>query len=281
VSLDTKLLVPFVPNGFGPVLAAAVPAFFSFAGFVVVLEIGGEVKNPSRTMPVALAISFAMVLIVYVAVSLSVVGVIPWRELEGVGAPVGEAAARILPGWITGGINFAVLAAAASSINVLLLGYSRDILALARVSLLPGFLASVSRKHGEPVNAVLLVAALSLIAVAGGGTIAQAATLAVIGMLALQAALGLVALRIPGRMPDEYASAGFRMAPGALRFFSVGLIVLSLVFLVLAAWDDPKIVLIAAVYMTAGVVYYLLRTAALRRRGIDLQRLITDYDEHT
>jgi APA family basic amino acid/polyamine antiporter len=248
IALDVDLLVPFMPNGVGPVLAAAVPAFFSFAGFMVVIEIGGEVKNPGRTMPIALAVSFSMVLLAYTAVSLSVVGVIPWQELEGVGAPVGEAAARILPGWMTSGINLAVLAAAASSINVLLLGYSRDVLALARVKALPEVFARISRKHGEPVNGVLLIAAISLAAVAVGGSIAQLATVVVIALLTLQAALGVAALLIPRRLPELYQEAGFRLGPITLPFFSIGLVVLSAGFLFIAAWGDLKLFRLSPVH---------------------------------
>lgn len=271
IALDRQLLVPFMPNGWGPVLAAAVPAAFSFSGFMVVIEIGGEVKNPSRTMPVALAVSFLTVLVVYGAVSLAVVGVIPWRELGGMGAPVGEAASRILPAWTTGTINLAVLAAAATSINGLLLGYSRDILALARVKALPEVFARISRAHGEPANGVLLITALSLVAVAVGGSIAELATLVVMGLLALQAALGIAVLRIPRQLPELYRQAGFRLGPVALPFFSLGLVAVSLGFLVIAAWGDPAVVLIAAAWVVAGTVYYRVRRAALVHRGEDLE----------
>jgi len=276
ISLDVDLLVPFMPNGLGPVLAAAVPAAFSFSGFMVVIELGGEVKNPSRTVPIGLAISFSTVLLVYIAVSLSVVGVIPWQELGGMGAPVSEATARILPGWMTWGITLAMLAASASSINVLLLGFSRDVLALARVKALPEIFARISRKHGEPVNGVLLIAALSLAVVAVGGSIAQLATLTVVALLALQAGLGIAALLIPRSLPDLYQRAGFKLGPVALPFFSVGLIALSLAFLVIAVADDLGVVLIAAAYLLVGMVYYGFRRSALNRRGVDVEQLIRD-----
>jgi len=276
VSLDPDLLVPFMPNGLGPVLAAAVPAAFSFSGFMVVIELGGEVKEPSRTVPIGLAISFTTVLVVYVAVSLSVVGVIPWQELGGIGAPVSEATNRILPGWMTWGITLAVLTASASSINVLLLGFSRDVLALARVKALPEIFARISRKHGEPVNGVLLIAALSLVVVAVGGSIAQLATLTVVALLALQAGLGVAALLIPRKLPELYRDAGYRLGPVALPFFCWGLIALSLAFLVRAVMDDPGVVLVAAAYLVLGVIYYAFRKAALNRRGVDVVALIRE-----
>jgi APA family basic amino acid/polyamine antiporter len=276
ISLDPKLLVPFMPNGLGPVLAAAVPAAFSFSGFMVVIELGGEVKNPSRTMPIGLGISFLTVLLVYVAVSISVVGLIPWQELEGIGAPVAEASSRIMPDWTIWGITLAMLAASASSINVLLLGFSRDILAVARTRALPDIFARLSSKTGVPVNGVLLIAALSLVVVAVGGSIAQLATLTVVALLLLQSALSVAALQIPNTLPDLYRNAGFRLGPFALRFFCFGLIAMSLAFLVRAVLDDPLVVLVSAVYLMAGVVFYLFRRSALNRRGVDVEQLIRD-----
>jgi APA family basic amino acid/polyamine antiporter len=86
VNMDTDRLTPFMPNGFSPVLAATVQAFFSYAGFMVIIEIGGEIKNPTRNIPLALAISFITVLLLYTLVSVAIVGVIPWQELGDINA---------------------------------------------------------------------------------------------------------------------------------------------------------------------------------------------------
>src|SRR5690606_17651254 len=97
VHLDMSLLVPLAPNGWQPVFAAAIPAFFSFAGFMVIIDIGGEIDNPGRTIPRAIALSVVVVVSIYLLVSLALVGTVPWQELAQIDAPVGEAAARILP----------------------------------------------------------------------------------------------------------------------------------------------------------------------------------------
>lgn len=274
VALDPDLLTPFMPRGLGPVLAAAVPAFFSFAGFTVIIDIGGEVEEPGRTLPIALASSFLLVLVAYLAVSLSIVGVVPWQELEGVGAPVGETARRILPTWTLGGITVAVLAAAATSINALLLGFSRDVLALARVRAFPGAFAAVSPRHGEPTRGVLLVAGLAVIAIASGGTITGLATLVVVALLVLQAALGLTAVLLPLRVPELYRRAGFRLGRVALTFFGAGLIALSVSFLVVAAWGNLPVVMVGGGWLLLGLVYFALRRASLRRRGVELEELM-------
>jgi hypothetical protein len=118
-------------------------------------------------------------------------------------------------------------------------------------------------------------------AIAVGGSIAQLATLVVVGLLALQAALGVATLLIPHRLPAHYRAAGFRLGPVSLPFFSVGLIGLSGAFLVIAASSDPNVVLIAVAWLVVGVVYYGLRRSALTRRGVDVAQLIRDHvEEH-
>lgn len=272
--LNSDLLVPFVPNGFEPVLMATIPAFFSYAGFVVIIEIGGEIKNPTKTVPQALAISFVIVLVVYTLVSLAIVGVVPWQELADTRAPVSEAAGRILPTWMATGITLTAVAAAASSVNVMLMGYSRDVLALARVRVLPAALANISPKHGEPLNGVLVITGLSLCAVMVGGGVAEFAILTVVGLMVLQIMIGVAVLKLPKKMPEEYRAAGFKLAGWKLPFFSIGLVVFSAVFLGVAIVDRPRLVLAAAAYLIVGVIYFYWRSNLLRQRGISIQNLI-------
>lgn len=272
--MDTRLLTPFVPNGLGPVLSATIPAFFSYAGFMVIIEIGGEIKRPARNIPLALGISFVTVLVVYTVVSLAIVGVVPWQELANIKAPVSEVAGRILPAWVASAITLTAVAAAASSVNVLLLGYSRDVLALARVKVLPEVLAKISKKHGEPINGVLVMMALSLAAVLTGGGIADFATLTVVGLLLFQIAVAAAVLMLPKKMKAQYEAASFSLKGWRLPFFSIGLMVFSAIFLIIVLLDSPGFILLAAAYFAIGTVYFFVRRAYLGKRGIRVQELI-------
>ncbi len=271
IHLDIDKLTPFMPNGFSPVLAATVPAFFSYAGFMVIIEIGGEIKNPSRNIPLALAISFSTVLLVYTLVSVAIVGVIPWQELGEINAPVGEAAGRILPGWVATGITLTALAAAASSVNVMLLGYSRDLVALAKARVLPTLLEKVSGKEQQPVNSILLMVTLALVTVVIGGKISDLATLIVVALLVFQIVLGAAALLIPRKMAVQYENSGLRMGKIAHPFFCVGLIVLSLALLVTATVGSPGTALVGGSFILTGVVYFFLRNAHLAKKDIHIE----------
>jgi APA family basic amino acid/polyamine antiporter len=269
--LHVDYLVPFAPNGWWPVLAAAIPAFFSYAGFMVIIDIGGEIKNPARTIPRALSLSFIAVLATYLLVSLAVVGTIRWQELGTIAAPVGEAASRLLPGWIAVTIAAAAIAAGATSINGLLLGYSRDVLALANVKVFPAPLARTSASQGTPVNAVIFLTVLSLLALSLGEGVTQLATIIAIALLILQIFLGIAVLRAPAQLGAEFDAAPLALRRSTLWFFGGGLILISLIFLAIAIVDSPSSVLYAGAHLLAGCVYYVVRGRQLARQGITVE----------
>ena len=274
VHLDMSLLVPLAPNGWQPVFAAAIPAFFSFAGFMVIIDIGGEIDNPGRTIPRAIALSVVVVVSIYLLVSLALVGTVPWQELAQIDAPVGEAAARILPGWTATAITLSAIAAAASSIHGLMLGYSRDILALAQIQVLPHALSRLSQRTGVPAYSVLFMLALSLAALSAGAGIREFATLIAVALLVLQILLGLAVLALPRRMAKEFRESQFRLPLPLLRSCGVILIVVSSLFLVLAFHDSPRTALTAALYLSIAAAYYALRRRYLRGQGILIENRI-------
>jgi APA family basic amino acid/polyamine antiporter len=167
-------------------------------------------------------------------------------------------------------ITLTTIAAAATSINALLLAYSRDVLALARARLLPGMLGRISPRHGEPVYGVIFLTALSLSALFLGGNIAGYATLAVVSVLVLQILIGAAALVLPWRMPGRYAASEFRLPVWLLVFFSAGLVLLSLGFLIIALWGSTRVLTAAGAFFLAGACYYVLRRRWLRDKGLGM-----------
>ena len=61
--------------------SAMLIATYDYWGYYNVCFLGGEVKDPGRTIPRALIISILAVAAIYIVMNISVLGVIPWREL--------------------------------------------------------------------------------------------------------------------------------------------------------------------------------------------------------
>ncbi len=71
--------------------AAARIGIYDYLGYYDICFIGDEVKQPGRVIPRAVMLSLVLVAVIYFAVNLSIIGVVPWREFvstEGVNKPV-------------------------------------------------------------------------------------------------------------------------------------------------------------------------------------------------
>ncbi len=69
-------------------LQGAILTFFSFLGFEDMLNVSEEVKNPERNMPIAMIGAMLVVSLIYIAVSITAVSVVPWQELASAPGPL-------------------------------------------------------------------------------------------------------------------------------------------------------------------------------------------------
>ncbi|HZU11089.1 MAG TPA: APC family permease [Pseudacidobacterium sp.] len=155
-------LTPAFFQGLG---AATLIATYDYWGYYTVCFLGGEARDPGRTIPRAVLLSIAIVAALYLAMNISVLGVIPWQELvkqgDGRYAVVavlmqrtfGAAAARILA--------VLVMWTAFASVFSLLLAYSRAPYAAALDGNYFRSFARLHPRHGFP-NVSLL--ALGIVA---------------------------------------------------------------------------------------------------------------------
>ena len=62
--------------------AAAVLAMYSYGGYNQVCNIGEEIRDPDRTVPRSILLSILVVAVLYMAMSIVILGMIPWQEVE-------------------------------------------------------------------------------------------------------------------------------------------------------------------------------------------------------
>ncbi len=110
--------------------AAMLISTYDYWGYYNVSFLGGEVKDPGRTIPRAIIISILVVAAIYIVMNIAVLGVIPWREMiqhsgEQNNYIISIFMQRIYGSWAGRAVTALIMWTAFASVFSLLLGYSR------------------------------------------------------------------------------------------------------------------------------------------------------------
>ena len=100
-------------------------ALYDYAGYYNVCLIGGEVCDAGKTIPRSILWSIALVACIYLAMNISILGVLPWRQAMHSQAIVAEFMQHIYGPSAGRAVSVLILIAAFASVFAVLLGYSR------------------------------------------------------------------------------------------------------------------------------------------------------------
>lgn len=145
-------------HGIGGLAVGISIALWNYIGWDNASTVQGEVKNASRSYPLALAVALPLVTIGYFIPLLAALGATDWTTwTEGGWPQIAAAATGDFGRWIGVWIALGGMISALALFNALLLGYSRIPFVLADDGLLPRPLARLD-KRGTPRNAVIISA---------------------------------------------------------------------------------------------------------------------------
>ncbi len=153
-----------LPSGELSTLSAASLIFFAFAGYARVATLGDEVKDPKKNIPRAIVISLSAVLVIYLLITIVVVGTINTAN-EPMPPAVFETLLLVSAPWFNPVIiDVVVVLASLGSILALLAGVSRTAATMAEDKELPSVFASRNR-FGAPwlAEALIAIGAVTLI----------------------------------------------------------------------------------------------------------------------
>jgi APA family basic amino acid/polyamine antiporter len=253
---DAGLMTPLYPEGFSPVVLAAVTAFFSYAGVFIIAEVAGEIKNPGKTIPLAILLSFSVIIALYVLVPFALTGVLSREALKETNMAVVTASQVFLPAWAVTLVAVGALLAAATSVNGILMGMSRDFYKGAKSGMFPQYFGAVHPRFGTPTRAVVLIGSLALIGTAIGGNIVNIAQIAVMSIMVIQVITGIALWKLPARFPEIYAASLFKLSLPWLRVVSGLFIAYSVFFLVILSIEKPAALLGGVLFIAVGAGVY-------------------------
>jgi ethanolamine permease len=224
------------PISFKGIFASIPFAIWFYLAIEGVAMVAEEVKDPQRNIPKGYISAIGTLVILALGVMVLTAGIGDWRKLADIDYPLPEAISLVLGkqnGWtkIFAGIGLFGLIA---SFHSIILGYSREIFALARAGYLPSKLAVLHPKFKTPHWALLAGGVVGILAILTGTT-GQVITISAIGALGMYivSMISLMALR----KKDPEAERPFK-AP-FYPWFPLIALLLSVVSLVAVVWFNP------------------------------------------
>lgn len=158
---------PFMPFGSAGLVTAMGFTFIAVQGFDLVSAIAGEVKNPSRTIPISMLLSLGLAMVIYIPLLfvITTVGLSADQSIVQLSRNNPETMFAVAAERYMGRTGFwlVVIAAVLSTLSALqanFLAASRVCERMAKDRTLPRRLAATSGPHHTPVMAILATAAV-------------------------------------------------------------------------------------------------------------------------
>ncbi|HEX9119469.1 MAG TPA: APC family permease [Terriglobales bacterium] len=244
--------------------AAMLVATYDYWGYYNICFLGGEVKDPGRTIPRALLLSIALVACLYVVMNISIVGVLPWQELQSAahsGTRFYVASTfmeRIYGPWAARVVTVLIMWTAFASVFSLLLGYSRVPYAAA---LDGNYFRAFARVHPEGKFPYVSMLALGAVAIAAcflrlADIIAALVVIRIMIQFLFQT-VGVIVLRV--RRPDLPRPFRMWLYPVPALLATMGFL-----FVLVERKYFLKEIRYAVVLLLVGIVVYMVRS--LRRK---------------
>ncbi|HWX43224.1 MAG TPA: amino acid permease [Blastocatellia bacterium] len=233
--------------GLGSLASGVFVLVWMFSGFEAVLINSGEIREPRRSIPFALAVSLSTSSLLFILIQAVCIGTLP--QLGGSERPLAEASSRFLGGAGPSVISAGALISILGTMNVIMLASSRIPFALAEQGQLPRFLLRIHPRFRTPHVSILISAALVLL-LALSGTFIYLLTLSLITRIIVYA-VTCAALPVLRRRKAAPA-ASFKAPAGVL--VSIGAVMICVALLFSAQWHEVRDVVIGA---SAGLVLYL------------------------
>jgi basic amino acid/polyamine antiporter, APA family len=268
---DAKRAFDFPPNAFAldhsfflGLGAALLVSTYDFWGYYNICFLGEEVEDPGRNIPRAMMYSILAVAAIYLVMNISILGVLPWRELSSVAASdsryyiVSTFMERIYGHWAGLTVSALVMWTAFASVFSLLLGYSRVPYAAALDGNYFKAFARVHPKHRIPhVSLLWMGGVASLFCFLKLADVIAALVIIRLTIQFLAQSIGVMVLRV--QQPNL-------VRPFRMYLYPLPALLATIGFIYVMFWrpNHWKEIRYAAVLVVTGVIIYLFRSQ--RRR---------------
>ncbi|MEI4770679.1 APC family permease [Psychrobacillus sp. FJAT-51614] len=246
------------PSGFVGFFMAVGLLSFATGGASVVAELGGEMKNPGRDIPLTIIVTTIAVGVLYAFMALIAVGVLPIADVAN--QPLTDVAKAILPEslfvfFIVGGAMFAL----ATTLNATLSWVTKGIMIACEDGWLPKSLGKVNDRFGTPHWLLTIIYVIGVIPIITGLPLTVISALGT-GVFLIAGVIPIIAAtQLPKKYPEQYNKAPFKLSPRTLNI-TVCIAVFLLLFqgFLLMSSLSSKIIIGTIAYMVVAIVYVII-----------------------
>ncbi|WP_458186016.1 APC family permease [Haladaptatus sp. NG-WS-4] len=262
---------PFFTGGFDGFIAAAVPLFYAYIGIAVAGQMGAEVKNPSRNLPLAMVGGTFVLIVLYIWTAAVIYGVVgDYTVLANSERPLATAAEAFLGDSATAVVAFGGLLATASSVHAVMAAGIKMPYSWSWDEVFPSFFSSVSDRFGTPhwSLATLYLVAAGLTFWSTG--LDQVLAIATFSYLIAYASVSITLLYVRASRADLAEQAGFDygwLTPVTGLIGTIGA-----VGLLTEAYKDSLQIYVP--WLLVGIVIFGIFWYIGNRRGTDVSAIL-------
>jgi amino acid transporter len=263
---ETANMQPLFTTGAKGVLAVLIMTPFMFVGFDVIPQAAEEIDLPYKQIGKVLIISVLMAVAWYIFIVVAVAMALSAEEAAASSLATADAMTAVFGGgWAGKLLVLAGIGGIITSWNAFLVGGSRAVYAMAHAHMLPAFLGKMHPRYNTPVNAILLIGALSVIApLFGRKALVWLVDAGGLGIVVAYATVALSFIKLRQNEPDM--PRPFRVANGKVVGYAALVLAVGIIILYMPGspaalvWPYEWVMVLA--WTAIGVAFYLwARTA--------------------
>jgi APA family basic amino acid/polyamine antiporter len=242
---------------------ALIAIMWTYDGWADLSFMGGEVKNPGRTLPMALIVGTFSILVIYLLLNVAYIYLVPLPEMAKSPLIAATAAERIpILGRYAGAIiSLVVMVSCFGTLHGSMMTGPRIFFAMSDRGLFFRSIARVSPRYQSPSVAIWLATALGVVYVLLNDfqQLADKFILGIWPFYALAVGAVFVLRRTRSDLPRPYRTWGYPVVPILFLLASVGMMVNAL-------WTDPKNTGVTFGIILLGIPVYIAWRAWSRKK---------------
>jgi len=243
----------FAGGGTGFLSALALLSWAT-AGASVIGNMGSEIVEPHKNIPLVMVLSTLLVGVLYGIIGIVATGVLPLNAVADQNLSI--VAQNVMPVWAF--TFFAIAAGAgatAKTLNVTLSWASKPILIACDDGLLPRSFGKVSKK-GVPTIILTAFMIIGLLPLFFGIDIGIIATAGVAISLVMKIIFSYSFMMFPKKYPKEFKDSSFKVSEAGIKFLGWGSIIISVIFSASLIFDLPAgAIVLFLIILIAAIIY--------------------------